>query len=88
MQEANKALFGSFYGSKTLHSSSKKDEQNSNGVEKKVETTTEKFAWGYQSVPTLYSVYQKVETTKWILKSLFTFSFYLFFECLDLNILP
>jgi hypothetical protein len=63
-QEANKALFGSFYGSKTFHSSGKKDERTSNGVEKKVETTTEKFAWGYQSVPTLYSVYQKVEKQK------------------------
>lgn len=26
----------------------------------KVETTTEKFVWGFQTIPTLYSIYQKV----------------------------
>lgn len=59
-QESNNlALFGSFYGS---HSNlNHKDDRISNGVShsKKVETTTA-FAWGYQTVPTLYSKIQKV----------------------------
>lgn len=61
-QESSKALFGSFYGSNAFHSNGK--DRNSNGGnlnENRIETTTEKFNWGYQSVPTLYSVYQKVD---------------------------
>lgn len=67
MQEASKALFGSFYGSNAIHSKNNqnfKADRNVNGGDSranKVETTTEKFTWGFQTIPTLYSVYQKVE---------------------------
>jgi hypothetical protein len=45
-----------------FHSKTTKDAQTSNGAhEQKIETTTEKFTWGFQTVPTLYSVIQKVE---------------------------
>ena len=40
-----------------------KNNGNSNGNKDhnhKVETTTEKFVWGFQTIPTLYSIYQKV----------------------------
>lgn len=66
MQE--KALFGSFYGS-SLSSNNpfhSKNNQNSisNGANNlranHVETTTT-LTWAFQAVPTLYSVYQKVD---------------------------
>jgi len=70
-QDSNKALFGSFYGNSNnagnaLHSNGNLNEKHSNdGINSrvagsKIETTTEKFTWGFQTVPTLYSVYQKV----------------------------
>lgn len=60
-QEASKALFGSFYGSNVFHSNPKDAQSSNGGHTQKIETTTEKFTWGYQTIPTLYSVYQKVE---------------------------
>lgn len=69
VQDSSKALFGSFYGSNAVHS--KVQDSNSNGLVHNIETTTEKFTWGYQTVPTLYSVYQKVDN----LFILLTFSF-------------
>lgn len=67
MQE--KALFGSFYGSSLSNNNAfhSKNTQNhnslSNGANLRanhVETTTT-LTWAFQAVPTLYSVYQKVE---------------------------
>lgn len=68
MQE--KALFGSFYGSSLSNNNNafhSKNTQNhnslSNGANLRanhVETTTT-LTWAFQAVPTLYSVYQKVE---------------------------
>lgn len=72
MQE--KALFGSFYGSNSYHSK-KTHNSDSNGANlraNRIETTTEKLTWAFQAVPTLYSVYQKVELK--ILFSLFSSS--------------
>jgi hypothetical protein len=69
MQE--KALFGSFYGSSLSNNNAfhSKNTQNhnslSNGANLRanhVETTTT-LTWAFQAVPTLYSVYQKVEQT-------------------------
>lgn len=71
MQE--KALFGSFYGSSLSNNNNafySKNTQNhnslSNGANLRanhVETTTT-LTWAFQAVPTLYSVYQKVEYHK------------------------
>ncbi|XP_070490725.1 alpha-1,6-mannosyl-glycoprotein 2-beta-N-acetylglucosaminyltransferase isoform X1 [Chironomus tepperi] len=69
-----KALFGSFYGSSlssnnALHSKNTQNHNSlSNGANLRanhVETTTT-LTWAFQAVPTLYSVYQKVEVTPWI----------------------
>lgn len=71
MQE--KALFGSLYSSNynAFHTKTKqnyKHDRNSNGANlraNQIETTTEKLTWAFQAVPTLYSVYQKVEEKKY-----------------------
>jgi hypothetical protein len=56
MQE--KALFGSFYGNNAFNS--KNYQSHNNGADTR-EKATEKLTWAFQAVPTLYSVYQKVE---------------------------
>lgn len=88
MQE--KALFGSFYGSSLSNNNNafySKNTQNhnslSNGANLRanhVETTTT-LTWAFQAVPTLYSVYQKVEYHKKYIYTICTknFLFYMLF---------
>lgn len=69
LQENNNKLFG-FASVNSPHNekfhsndmSQKRHEIKTNGNlnGNKVETTTEKFVWGFQTIPTLYSIYQKV----------------------------
>lgn len=67
MMPQEKAFFGSFYSNNKLHSrANNRNSQSSNGANlhataKQIETTTEKLTWAFQAVPTLYSLYQKVD---------------------------
>jgi hypothetical protein len=58
MQE--KALFGNFYGNNAFNS--KNYPNHNNGADLR-EKAAEKLTWAFQAIPTLYSVYQKVENT-------------------------
>jgi hypothetical protein len=79
MQE--KALFGSFYGSSAYHAKTNQNhnnrERHSNGASlhtNEIDSPSEKLTWAFQAVPTLYSVYQKVE-----FPPIYSFIYYYYF---------